>query len=71
MAGHQWVTVVLALIGKGGAASAYAIIYIWTGELFPTVMRNVGLGTGSFSASVGGIIAPYIADLVLVIPCFT
>ena len=64
ISGLQWITVTLALVGKGGAAAAYVILYVWTGELFPTAMRNIGLGSGSFSASIGAIIAPFIADLV-------
>ena len=62
----QWITVALAVIGKGGAAAAYAVIYIWTAELFPTMLRNVALGAGSFAASGAGILAPYIANLVCI-----
>ena len=64
ISGLQWVTVILALLGKAGVTAAYAVIYVWTAELFPTVIRNVGVGASSFCANVGGVIAPYIADLV-------
>lgn len=59
-----WVTVMMSLIGKFGASAAFAIIYVYSAELFPTVMRNSGMGLSSFSARIGGILAPYIADIV-------
>ena len=64
ISGLQWVTVTLALLGKGGIASSYIIIYIWTAELFPTSIRNVGIGASSLFLSIGGMIAPYTAHLV-------
>ncbi|XP_059154043.1 organic cation transporter protein-like isoform X4 [Physella acuta] len=58
-----WITLTLSLVGKFGASAAFAIIYIYTAELFPTVMRNSGLGLSSTTARIGGILAPYIADI--------
>nr|KAI8758146.1 organic cation transporter protein-like [Biomphalaria glabrata] len=59
----SWLTIVLCLIGKFGASAAFAVIYIYTVELFPTVMRNSGLGASSLVANIGGVFAPYIADI--------
>ena len=58
------VTIVLAMIGKFCISASFAIIYVFSAELFPTVVRNVGVGSGSFWARVGGIVAPYIGSLV-------
>lgn len=55
-------TVTLALLGKLGAAGAFGTVYVFSSELFPTVLRNAGMGTSSVCARVGGMIAPYIAD---------
>ncbi|KAK7107667.1 hypothetical protein V1264_015553 [Littorina saxatilis] len=59
----QWLTVVLAMIGKLGIAGSFATIWVFSSELFPTVIRNSGMGTSSVCARIGGIIAPYIANL--------
>ncbi|XP_078324705.1 organic cation transporter protein-like isoform X3 [Crassostrea virginica] len=61
---HQmYTTVILAMLGKIGAAAAYAVIYVWSAELYPTVVRNVGMGASSSCARIGGIVSPYIFDL--------
>ncbi|GFN79336.1 solute carrier family 22 member 13 [Plakobranchus ocellatus] len=60
---EEWITLLLSLVGKFGASAAFAVIYIYSAELFPTVMRNSGMGMCSLSARIGGILAPYIADL--------
>ena len=52
------------MLGKLGAAAAFAIIYVYSAELFPTIVRNAGLGASSCCARIGGMLAPYIADLV-------
>ncbi|XP_067674156.1 organic cation transporter protein-like [Haliotis asinina] len=59
----DWVTVVLAMLGKLGASGTFATVYVYTAELFPTVIRNSGLGVSSFFARIGGMVSPYIADL--------
>ncbi|XP_060072921.1 organic cation transporter protein-like isoform X4 [Ylistrum balloti] len=59
----QPITVTLAMLGKVGVSAAFAVIYVWSAELYPTVVRNAGMGASSSCARVGGMIAPYIADL--------
>ncbi|KAK3595201.1 hypothetical protein CHS0354_021517 [Potamilus streckersoni] len=59
----QWLTTTLAVIGRFGAAAAFATIYIFTSELYPTVIRNSALGASSMWARIGALIAPYIAEL--------
>lgn len=56
----DWLIVVLAMCGKLAITASYGTIYIFSAEQFPTVIRNVGMGTASMCARVGGILAPYI-----------
>uniref|UniRef100_A0A914W1A9 Major facilitator superfamily (MFS) profile domain-containing protein n=1 Tax=Plectus sambesii TaxID=2011161 RepID=A0A914W1A9_9BILA len=56
----SWVKVTLALVGKMCAAAAFAVAYNFSAELFPTVVRNIGTGMGSFSARIGGLLAPQV-----------
>lgn len=56
----NWLIVVLAMCGKLAITASYGTIYIFSAEQFPTVIRNVGMGTASMCARVGGILAPYI-----------
>ncbi|XP_072178172.1 organic cation transporter protein-like [Diadema setosum] len=54
-----WRTTV-AMLGKFGIAASFAIIYVYSAELFPTPVRSVGVGICSMSARIAGILAPII-----------
>lgn len=60
----NWLTIVLAMLGKLAITSSYGTVYVFSTEQFPTVIRNAGLGACSMSARIGGILAPYINLLV-------
>ncbi|KAK6170919.1 hypothetical protein SNE40_019202 [Patella caerulea] len=64
---HVWITITLSMIGKLGASGAFAIIYIFSGELFPTVLRHSALGVSATFSRLGGMVSPYIADLGLLV----
>ena len=55
---------VLAMVGKCAISGSFAVIYVYSAEIFPTVTRTTGVGAGSMSARVGGLLAPFVADLV-------
>jgi MFS family permease len=40
---------------------SFPTVYLYGGELFPTVIRNIAIGTASMMARVGSMIAPFIA----------
>lgn len=46
-----------------GLALSFPTVYIYSGELFPTVVRNIGCGTSSMCARIGSMIAPFVATL--------
>mmetsp|Transcript_31576 Transcript_31576/g.79276 ORF Transcript_31576/g.79276 Transcript_31576/m.79276 type:complete len:399 (-) Transcript_31576:107-1303(-) len=50
----------VALIGRFGIAASFNMIFLYTTELFPTVVRSAALGTCSLVARIGGIAAPQI-----------
>nr|XP_053631352.1 organic cation transporter protein-like [Cherax quadricarinatus] len=56
----SWLLITLAMAGKMCITASYAIIYMLTAEIFPTVVRNVGVGSSSMVARVGGALAPYV-----------
>ncbi|KAG2458234.1 S22AD protein, partial [Polypterus senegalus] len=51
---------VLAVLGKFAISSSFSICYVYAAELFPTVLRQNGIGLTSMAARVAGIIAPMI-----------
>ncbi|NXH15794.1 S22AD protein, partial [Bucco capensis] len=54
------VTTVLAIIGKFTASASFSTSYVYSAELFPTVVRQTGVGLCSMSARVSAILAPLI-----------
>uniref|UniRef100_A0A8C9QYI1 Solute carrier family 22 member 4 n=2 Tax=Scleropages formosus TaxID=113540 RepID=A0A8C9QYI1_SCLFO len=57
------VAIFLEMVGKFGMTAAFCIVYAFTSELFPTVVRNVAMGTCSMTARIGSIISPFIIYL--------
>ena len=48
----------LALIGKAAVVSCFCIIFLYSSEVFPTVIRTVGVGSCTFFGRVGSLLAP-------------
>lgn len=57
------VIVVLAMLGKFSIAISYAIICLYATEIFPTVVRNKGIGFVAITARVGALLAPFVIIL--------
>ncbi|XP_069447630.1 solute carrier family 22 member 4 isoform X3 [Ovis canadensis] len=62
-AGYNFLSIGLAMLGKFGITSAFAMLYVFTAELYPTLVRNMAVGVGSMASRVGSIIAPYFVYL--------
>uniref|UniRef100_A0A4W3JQQ0 Solute carrier family 22 member 4-like n=1 Tax=Callorhinchus milii TaxID=7868 RepID=A0A4W3JQQ0_CALMI len=52
-------SMILVMIGKSGISVSYALIYIFAAELYPTVVRNTGLGASCMASRAATIFAPY------------
>lgn len=60
---YEWPILVLNLLGRVSAINTLAVCYVYSAEVFPTVVRTAGLGSSSFWARVGPMIAPFIVEL--------
>lgn len=58
------------VVGIFSAAAMYNLIYVYTSELFPTVLRNAALGLASEAGQIGAIIAPLVVVMATVSPSF-
>ncbi|MEQ2167474.1 hypothetical protein GOODEAATRI_004594 [Goodea atripinnis] len=54
------VITVIAVLGKFAATASFATVYVYTAELYPTILRQNGVGLNSMCARVAGILAPLI-----------
>ncbi|KAJ0172026.1 hypothetical protein K1T71_011999 [Dendrolimus kikuchii] len=63
-----WITLTLGTLGVSCAAIVAASIYIYSSELYPTVVRNMGMGACSMSMRFGSMIAPFISNLSMTVP---
>ncbi|KAM9495560.1 solute carrier family 22 member 16 [Clarias gariepinus] len=63
--------VVLSMTGKFAIAIAFGLIYLYTCELYPTIIRSLAVGSGSMSCRIGSVVAPfcvYLADIWIYLP---
>lgn len=54
----------IVFFGKFCIAGSFAVIYNYSAELFPTVLRNTGLGVGSMCARLSAALTPLIGLMV-------
>lgn len=62
-ADNYWAIVSLASIGIVGMSISFPTAYLYGGEIFPTVVRNVGIGLASMLARIGSMLAPFVAGM--------
>ena len=55
---------IFAFIGKFCVTCSFALIYVYSAEVYPTVLRQIGVGSCSVVARVGSIISPFMKELV-------
>ncbi|XP_033747267.1 organic cation transporter protein-like [Pecten maximus] len=52
-----------AIFGKFGMGGVFSLTFLYTSELYPTVIRNIGMGSCAFWARFGGVVAPLVLML--------
>ena len=50
----------MAQFGKFMITASFAMVYQYATEMFPTIVRNAGIGSCSTFSRIGSIIAPYV-----------
>ncbi|XP_004076416.1 solute carrier family 22 member 6 isoform X1 [Oryzias latipes] len=50
----------LAVVGKGCLAASFNCCYLYSGELYPTIIRQNGMGWVSMMARIGAMVAPMV-----------
>ncbi|XP_014370134.2 carcinine transporter isoform X1 [Papilio machaon] len=58
--GAETETLILYLISKCFISASFLIIYPYAGELYPTELRGVGIGTSAYIGGLGLIIIPFV-----------
>ncbi|XP_018911772.2 organic cation transporter protein [Bemisia tabaci] len=59
----DWPRILLALTATLSLSITFPAQYLMSGEIFPTVVRNMCIGTASMFARLGSMIAPFTLDL--------
>ncbi|XP_036151777.1 solute carrier family 22 member 8 isoform X1 [Myotis myotis] len=56
----QALRTVLAVFGKGCLSSSFSCLFLYTSELYPTVIRQTGMGVSNMLTRVGSMTAPLV-----------
>ncbi|KAK3802250.1 hypothetical protein RRG08_004538 [Elysia crispata] len=66
--GMNAVRLTFVMMGKFAITGAYTTVYLYAAEIFPTSIRNHGMGVSSFFENFGSIAAPFIVFAAKSIP---
>ncbi|XP_035885508.1 solute carrier family 22 member 8 isoform X2 [Phyllostomus discolor] len=56
----QTLRTVLAVLGKGCLSSSFSCLFLYTSELYPTVIRQTGMGVSNLLTRIGSMTAPLV-----------
>ncbi|XP_021359364.1 organic cation transporter protein-like isoform X2 [Mizuhopecten yessoensis] len=62
-AGANVALMIFYFLGKMAIAGSFSTIFLFTPELYPTNLRNVGIGFSSAAGRIGGMLAPFAGPL--------
>ena len=67
---HHVVTVAFAMLGKGLISVTFCCLYVFTNEIFPTEVRNVGVGAAVMFGGISNMAAAYFGGPLVSFPRF-
>ncbi|XP_056422299.1 solute carrier family 22 member 16 isoform X2 [Hyla sarda] len=56
---YSTITIVMSMAGKFSIGIAFGLIYLYTAELYPTIIRSLAVGSGSMMCRIGSVVAPF------------
>ncbi|KAL3277159.1 hypothetical protein HHI36_012511 [Cryptolaemus montrouzieri] len=59
----QWVVTTFSMMSKMSISSSNAVMPVFTAELYPTTLRNIGVGASNVTAGIALMIVPYLFEL--------
>lgn len=62
-AAHPLITLFLVMLGKFGILAGNSVLYVFTSELSPTVIRNTAVSSSVTFSRVGSSVSPYLLQL--------
>ncbi|KAJ3665869.1 hypothetical protein Zmor_001334 [Zophobas morio] len=65
----QWIITTLAMISRFSISSSNAIMPVFTAELYPTIIRNIGVGASNVSAGIALMLVPYLWEMANIHQC--
>merc|ERR1719323_1701321 len=62
---NRFLLTVIMFFVRGFASSVFQAAYVYTPEVYPTVLRSIGVGSCSGMARLGATLTPYIAQVLM------
>jgi len=63
---HQpWIINIITFIARMFISSQFSLMYLYTMEVYPTVIRAIAVGCASSMARIGAMITPYLAQVLI------
>lgn len=59
------ILLLLIFMARGLSLGVFQGFFVYTPEVYPTVVRSIGLGCGSAMARIGAMVTPYIAQVLI------
>ncbi|GFO36513.1 organic cation transporter protein [Plakobranchus ocellatus] len=53
----------LVMVGKFGVSAAYAVIYVYCSEIFPTSVRSSAMALMFICGMIGAVVSPYVVEI--------